>query len=24
LIGDRPAYPADRLQVWLASGGDAA
>lgn len=24
LIGDRPAYPADELQVWLVSGGDAA
>lgn len=24
LIGDRPAYAADQLQVWLATGGDAA
>lgn len=23
LIGDRPAYPADRLQTWIAAGGDA-
>ncbi|MBT1516166.1 hypothetical protein KIP88_37530 [Bradyrhizobium sp. SRL28] len=23
-IGDRPAYPADELDAWLAAGGDAA
>jgi hypothetical protein len=24
MIGDRPAYPADELEAWLATGGDAA
>jgi hypothetical protein len=24
MIGDRPAYPADELEAWLAAGGDAA